>query len=163
MKTQLCVKCGAKLPAGARFCSKCGARFSQPATATRTRKNPPARKYKKRRREPRRGPLLALVGGGLLIVASALLALKLNRPAPVTSSVPDSHSEEGIPYPQVPRILPVEARARYDAGTAIFVDVRTQGEFETAHIPNAISLPLADLDARYRELPREAEIITYCT
>lgn len=84
-------------------------------------------------------------------------------PTPAASTLPDSHDEEGVPYPEVPRIPLAEAKARYDAGTALFVDVRSQGEYETAHIRNAISLPLANLDARYQELPRDAEIITYCT
>jgi len=41
------------------------------------------------------------------------------------------------------------------------VDVRAQEEYDTAHIPNAILLPMADLEARYQELPQDAEIITY--
>jgi rhodanese-related sulfurtransferase len=61
----------------------------------------------------------------------------------------------------VPRISLAEAQARYDDGTALFVDVRGQEEYDTAHIPDAISLPLADLEARYQELPQDAEIITY--
>jgi len=66
-----------------------------------------------------------------------------------------------IPYPEVPRISASEAKARYDTGTTLFVDVRAQEEYDTAHIPNAILLPMADLEARYQELPQDAEIITY--
>jgi hypothetical protein len=112
--------------------------------------------------------MLAAIAGGILILAGFVLLANSIRPAaaPVTGSataLPDSHNEEGIPYPEVPRISPADTIAAFDAGTALIVDVRSQGEYDTARVSNAISLPLADLDARYRELPQDAEIITYCT
>jgi 3-mercaptopyruvate sulfurtransferase SseA len=105
-----------------------------------------------------------------VIVVAAMFAAdsRSATPPPATQlpTVPQSetgHEASEIPYPEVPRISPAEVRARYEAGTALFVDVRSEGEYETAHIPNAIPLSLADLETRYRELPRDAEIITYCT
>ncbi len=106
--------------------------------------------------------MLAVLGGVLIVLAAALF-FGLNRSTPASTELPDYHDETGIPYPEVPRITPAEAKAKYDAGTALFVDVRSLGEYETAHIPNAISLPLTELEARYQELPRDAEIIIYCT
>lgn len=98
-----------------------------------------------------------------MLLAGLLFVLNPGGPGPAASTLPDSHDEQGIPNPEVPRIPLAEAKTRHDVGTALFVDVRTQGEYDTAHIANAISLPLDDLQVRYRELPGDAEIITYCT
>ena len=162
MATQVCGQCGAQLIPGARFCRVCGAKTNP--SPSRSSKRPRSRR---RSQAPRRRiltPFTLVAAGSLLLLAVGLLfLLDQERPAPAASTLPDTHDEEGIPYPEVPRIPLAEAKARFDSGTAIFVDVRTQGEYETAHIPNAISLPLADLEVRYQELPRDAEIITYCT
>ncbi len=121
------------------------------------------RKAKRRRRDRSQLPAILAVVAGLLLIGSAL-ALALNRQAPpAAGGPPDSHNEEGIPYPEVPRVSLAEAKAKFESQGAIFVDVRAQSEYERAHIPGAISLPLANLEMDYQDLPREAEIITYCT
>lgn len=110
--------------------------------------------------------ILVAIGAIVLLVAGVLLLSNSSSPASTAgpaTALPDSHNEEGIPYPDVPRISLAETKARFDAGAALIVDVRSQNDYNTAHIPEAISLPLADLEARYRELPQDAEIITYCT
>jgi rhodanese-related sulfurtransferase len=45
---------------------------------------------------------------------------------------------------------------------AIVIDVRPTNEYLTAHIPNALPLPLAQLEKRLSELPRNKEIVAYC-
>jgi predicted nucleic acid-binding Zn ribbon protein len=160
MQMQHCPKCGEKLKPQARFCISCGTKIRQPAPQTRNRQR--GLKDRKKQREKQRRALLSMMAGGVLLILAALFLLP-QKPTSPSSTIPDVHDEEGIPYPEVPRISVTEAKARYDAGAAIFVDVRTQGQYETAHIPQAISLPLADLEARYQELPKDAEIITYCT
>jgi 3-mercaptopyruvate sulfurtransferase SseA len=65
---------------------------------------------------------------------------------------------------EVPRIVPSILKERLDAGESVLVvDARTSGEYAEAHIPGAISVPLSDLDARLDELPRDREIVFYCT
>jgi rhodanese-related sulfurtransferase len=55
-------------------------------------------------------------------------------------------------------------RDRLDAGDDIVVvDARSAGEHAQEHIPGAISLPLSELEARMDELPRDQEIVFYCT
>ena len=108
-----------------------------------------------------------LFAGALLVLAGAVyLAFGQDRqdqlPAS-TSSIPDEHGENGLPYPEVPRIAPADAKARVDGGLAILVDVRSQGEYDTAHAEGAVPISLADLETRYSELPQDVEIITYCT
>jgi rhodanese-related sulfurtransferase/DNA-binding transcriptional ArsR family regulator len=55
-----------------------------------------------------------------------------------------------------------ELMAQAKRGEVIVLDVRPQNEFETAHLPHARSLPLAELTHRLAELPRDVEIVAYC-
>lgn len=47
-------------------------------------------------------------------------------------------------------------------GEVIVIDVRPADEYDTAHLPHARSMPLAELSQRLAELPRSAEIVAYC-
>ncbi len=44
----------------------------------------------------------------------------------------------------------------------ILIDVRPEDEYNAGHIPNAISIPLAQLKKRLNELPKNKTIIAYC-
>jgi rhodanese-related sulfurtransferase len=55
-----------------------------------------------------------------------------------------------------------ELLRRVRAGEVTVIDVRPTEEYEAGHIPNAISVPLADLRKRLRELPKAREIVAYC-
>lgn len=60
------------------------------------------------------------------------------------------------------------ARGRTDAAaadsTVVYVDVRTEREYEAGHIKGAINIPHTEMDERYDELERyeEREIVVYC-
>ena len=55
-----------------------------------------------------------------------------------------------------------ELLAQAKRGEVIVLDVRPRAEYETAHLPFARSLPLAELERRLAELPRDREIVAYC-
>ncbi|MDV2476137.1 metalloregulator ArsR/SmtB family transcription factor [Rhodococcus zopfii] len=42
------------------------------------------------------------------------------------------------------------------------VDVRPRAEFDAGHFPGAVSIPLAELEARFHEIPPGAEVVLYC-
>lgn len=42
------------------------------------------------------------------------------------------------------------------------LDVRTPGEFQNGHIPGAVLIPLDELSARIRRIPKGREIICIC-
>ena len=67
------------------------------------------------------------------------------------------------PYPDVPRIGVEESLALQEQGKAILVDVRSTESFEKSHAAGAISIPEAEMGDRMNELPRDKEIILYCT
>lgn len=55
-----------------------------------------------------------------------------------------------------------ELLRRKKAGAAFVIDVRPLDEFTAGHIPGAVHLPLAELERRLAELPRDQEIVAYC-
>ena len=90
----------------------------------------------------------------LFALFSLALLLMLAACAPPQ---PDAPPEE------VARLSLEEARAAYDDGEALFIDVRSASSYASSHIPGALSIPLAELDQRMGDLNPEQWIITYCT
>ena len=56
----------------------------------------------------------------------------------------------------------VELWRRVQAGEVTVIDVRPDEEYAGGHIPGALSVPLAQLEARLAELPADQEIVAYC-
>lgn len=52
--------------------------------------------------------------------------------------------------------------ARSRAGEIVLVDVRPRLEFEAAHLPGALSIPLEELSQRLSELDPHATVVAYC-
>src|SRR5205823_1827365 len=44
----------------------------------------------------------------------------------------------------------------------ILLDVRPVEEYAAGHLPEALSIPVAELEARLQELPSDKEIVAYC-
>jgi rhodanese-related sulfurtransferase len=64
------------------------------------------------------------------------------------------------------RVTPQEVKAALDSGQPpVLLDVRAPDSWAGSdhQIPGAIRLPLADFDAHADELPRDREIVAYCT
>lgn len=66
---------------------------------------------------------------------------------------------------EVPRVPLEQAKAAIDSGAAIVVDVRPAESYQASHIPGAISIPLAEIEANPTglKLDKNQWIITYCT
>ena len=67
---------------------------------------------------------------------------------------------------RIARISPEELKAKLDAGESlVVVDLRHSLDFEAEPtiIPGALHLTTEELEARHREIPRDREIVLYCT
>lgn len=53
-------------------------------------------------------------------------------------------------------------KSSIDFENAVFVDVRTPGEFERGSFENAINIPLNELSSRVNELDKEDQIVVFC-
>ena len=51
---------------------------------------------------------------------------------------------------------------RLRSGTAAVLDVRPEDEFANGHLPDALNIPLSQLERRLAELPPDQEIVAYC-
>lgn len=51
---------------------------------------------------------------------------------------------------------------RVRAGAVTLLDVRPREEYLAGHLPGAISMPVAELKRRLRELPATCEVVAYC-
>jgi len=51
---------------------------------------------------------------------------------------------------------------RLRCGAATVLDVRPEDEFAGGHLPNALNIPLSQLERRLSELPPDQEIVAYC-
>jgi rhodanese-related sulfurtransferase len=51
---------------------------------------------------------------------------------------------------------------RLRSGTATVLDVRPEDEFANGHLPDALNIPLSELERRLAELPPDQEIVAYC-
>lgn len=62
-----------------------------------------------------------------------------------------------------PMIKVEELKTRLDKGEDIKIyDVRAQSSYETDHITGSLSLPLGEITDRYKEVPRDPEVVLYC-
>ena len=51
---------------------------------------------------------------------------------------------------------------RVRSGEVTILDVRPVEEYQAGHIPGALSMPIADLKARWADLPKDREVVAYC-
>jgi membrane protein DedA with SNARE-associated domain len=65
---------------------------------------------------------------------------------------------------EVARITPEELRLRMDAGEDLYiVDLRTSLDSDSPSVPGAIRISTEDLTSNSKQIPRDREIILYCT
>ena len=100
---------------------------------------------------------LMLIGAGVLLILAGFAWVFLNQPAtPERTATPALVSE-------VERVSLTDAKRAFDAGSAIFVDVRDSSSYSSAHIPGAILIPVNELTTQLNELNPTSWVITYCT
>lgn len=55
-----------------------------------------------------------------------------------------------------------ELLRRVRSGEVTVLDVRPPEEYRAGHIPGALSIPVGELGARLRELPKNRDVVAYC-
>ncbi len=109
-------------------------------------------------------PVLMIAAGAALILSSAAWLVQTTRlSAARAMTLSPAVSTPRIPYPDIRRISLVDAKANYDLGMAVFVDVRGEPYYSQGHIPGALSVTEEELDSHLTELSHTQWIITYCT
>jgi hydroxyacylglutathione hydrolase len=62
----------------------------------------------------------------------------------------------------IPTLTLADVSAQLLGDRAVVVDVRTAGEWESGHVPGSLNLPLASLEQRAGEIPRDHPVIVHC-
>ena len=106
--------------------------------------------------------------GLFLLFALTLSACSATTPTEMAVAVEPTRSlAEGLPQTEadVPRVTVEEAKAAFDSGMAVIVDVRTTESFVNRHIAGAISIPLTRIEENPKSVSFDQNqwIITYCT
>ena len=81
-----------------------------------------------------------------------------------TKSTPPANANQQTPDPtaNVPRITVEDAKKEFDAGTAVFVDTRSEYAYNLEHIKGAMNIPAEKFEERYKDIPTGKKIIAYC-
>ena len=102
--------------------------------------------------------IYALAGDDVLDLLAALRTVGERRTAAVHEVVEDYFLArdrlEAVSFGQL--------REKLTDGLVTLIDVRPPDEFAAGHLPGALNVPLAELEARLAELPADAEVIAYC-
>lgn len=86
---------------------------------------------------------------GIVLVGALAAFAVLQRLAPAAADT----------YPA--EVSVEQASELVDAG-AFLLDVRTQAEWDEAHVPGATHIPLDQLESRLSELPRDQQVVVMC-
>ena len=108
----------------------------------------------------RKATLIALAVTLIATLASAQYKRQPNQAAPGSTPLTVSGSRTGAP--QFPRISQEDAYTLYKSGKAVFIDVRSNTQFQLDHIEGALSIPGSQLVRRFAEVPHGKTVITYC-
>lgn len=107
----------------------------------------------------------------LILATSACNALSTQpesqaAPTPVIETVSTTApNTTPLTEADVPRVSLEDAKAAFDDGEAVIVDVRSKEAYAAGHIPGAINIQLGEFETALSDidLPKDAWIITYCT
>jgi predicted sulfurtransferase len=64
---------------------------------------------------------------------------------------------------EAPRLTAAEVRRLVEKGEALVVDVRGKEAYDQEHAVGAVSIPVNEIEARLKELPKNKLIAAYCT
>lgn len=94
-----------------------------------------------------------------LLIPALLIALVVGAAIVLVGGEEEKEESAKSPF-----ISPEAYVAEYMNGGSdhLLVDVRTVEEFESGHIPDAVNIPLQELDQRLSEIPTDQTVILYC-
>jgi hypothetical protein len=125
---------------------------------------------KQRKQRQKFGSLVIPITVGAVVVAiifGVIVSAESRQPSPADNpsavATAQGLGTQSIPYPAVPRISLTDAQRELENGQAILVDVRSKSSYDSGHAVGAISMPEEEINTRLNELPRDKDIILYCT
>lgn len=102
--------------------------------------------------------IYSITDDSVLKLVSAVKELGFRKIAEIERIISDFKTDKNI----LESITLDDLLARSKREKVILIDVRPEDEYKAGHIPNAVSIPLAQLKKRLNELPKNKTIIAYC-
>lgn len=102
--------------------------------------------------------IYSITDDSVLKLASVVKELGFRKIAEIERLIGDFKADKNI----LESITLDDLLARSKKEKVILIDVRPEDEYKAGHIPNAVSIPLAQLKKRLNELPKNKTIIAYC-
>jgi hypothetical protein len=94
----------------------------------------------------------------LLIFASSTVAQKKSAKASAPAAPKKEITDKDVPRKSVDELILAMAHKK----PILIIDVRHKGDY-SQKIKGAVQIPLDEIEARMKEIPRNKEIITYCS
>jgi hypothetical protein len=109
--------------------------------------------------------LVALVVGAVVLNEKRSANAAAVRPEDISVPVVtvEPQPTQPIPFPEVPRITLKETQRLLETGQALLIDVRDGAAYDQSHAVGALSFPETEIESRLNELPRDKQLILYCT
>jgi rhodanese-related sulfurtransferase len=99
----------------------------------------------------------------LCMVSAASVSAQMKVQKPAAGPAPITVNGARVGNPQAfQRISQTDALRLYKEGKAVFIDVRSSGQYALGHIKGALSIPGSQLVRRFSEVPLQKTVITYC-
>lgn len=111
-------------------------------------------------------PLAAVLflAGGIPSHAADAIQLQAKPPAPPSApAAPQAPAPPADPLAAVKRLGIGDARKALADGKAVLVDVNPSGSYNMEHAKGALSIPANEMYARTGELPKDKQVIVYCS
>jgi hypothetical protein len=86
-----------------------------------------------------------------------------NTNSNAANSVSPPKADEHGHTDEAPRITLADAKKDFDAGSAVFLDTRAEASYKNEHIKGALNITEANLEEKYKEIPKGKKIIAYCS
>jgi 3-mercaptopyruvate sulfurtransferase SseA len=99
-------------------------------------------------------------------IAGVFYAVSCTTPASppvIVDNKKPASAEHSDHTDDAPRITLADAKKDFDAGAAVFVDVRAEAAFKDEHIKGAVNITGGALDPKVSGIPKGKKIIVYCS
>lgn len=77
--------------------------------------------------------------------------------------VPPAPAQQTGDKTAVKRISAEDLKEKVDSGSAVVIDVRDASAYAASHIKGALHIPMASVQANLDRLPKEKDVVAYCT
>ncbi len=109
--------------------------------------------------------MVVLVVGAIVLNEKRISSAAAVRPEDISVPVVtvEPQPTQSIPYPDVPRVTLKETQSLLEKGQAVLIDIRDSSAYDQSHAVGALLFPESEIGTRLSELPRDKQLILYCT